>query len=296
MTSIIKNVTLLGVSGNLGLHVLEEFRNSAFNLSIIIRKDSKFTPPADVKTAPSDFSFESLKSNFHGQDAVISLLGPAGVDIQQTVAEAAIAAGVKRFIPSEFSADTASPGALELIPFLHPKRQLVEFLRSKEDTGTTWTAIPTSAFLDWGLETGFMGFNLKAREVTLWDDGEALFSTNTRATIGKALVAILSDKNLDKTKNQYVYLSSYITSQKEILAICEKVTGTKWKIVERVDASERMKKVHEELKNNDFSSALDLLRVATYGKEKELCKWENTWNKELCLADQSLEDDIAALF
>ncbi|EKG09261.1 NmrA-like protein [Macrophomina phaseolina MS6] len=218
------------------------------------------------------------------------------MDIQQTVAEAAIAAGVKRFIPSEFSADTASPEVLELIPFLSSKRQLIEFLRSKENTGMTWTAVPTSAFLDWGLGTGFMGFNLKSREVTLWDDGEAFFSANTRAIIGKALVAILSDKNLEKTKNQYVYLGSYTTSQKQILSICEKVTSSKWKIVERVDASERMKKVHEEMKNNDFSSALDLLCVATYGKEKEFCKWENAWNEKLGLAEQSLEEDIAAAF
>ena len=53
-------------------------------------------------------SAKSLKAAFQGQDAVISLVGGTALGDQNKLIDAAIAAGVKRFLPSEYGSDTTN--------------------------------------------------------------------------------------------------------------------------------------------------------------------------------------------
>jgi hypothetical protein len=51
-----------------------------------------------------------------GQDAVISAVGATGFVDQKKFIDASIRAGVKRFIPSEFSSNTLSDAVIQLVP------------------------------------------------------------------------------------------------------------------------------------------------------------------------------------
>lgn len=91
---------------------------------------------------------DSLAAAFKGQDAVLSLVGGMALGDQNKLIDASIAAGVKRFIPSEFGSDTQNEQLLKLVPVFNAKKSTVDYLKSKEDV-ISWTGVITGAFFDW---------------------------------------------------------------------------------------------------------------------------------------------------
>ncbi|KAF4250111.1 hypothetical protein CNMCM8980_001970 [Aspergillus fumigatiaffinis] len=79
-----------------------------------------------------------LITAFKGQDAVVNAITSFYVAQQHNSIDAAIAAGVKRYLPSEYGLDNNNPEAQELSPY---SGMLQQYLRSKESSGLTWTAI-----------------------------------------------------------------------------------------------------------------------------------------------------------
>jgi hypothetical protein len=68
---------------------------------------------------------------------------------QKKFVDASIRASVKRFIPSEFSASSQDKAVVGLLPLFGQKTEMIEYLRSKESTGLTWTGIAASCLFDW---------------------------------------------------------------------------------------------------------------------------------------------------
>ena len=103
----------------------------------------------------SDYSHKSLVEVLTGQDAVVSAVGPLGTEIQKTVIDAAIAAGVRRFVPSEYGYDTINwpKGMIADIAFaMKSKKEVLDYLVQKtkeEGCGLNWTGVGSGAFLDW---------------------------------------------------------------------------------------------------------------------------------------------------
>ena len=97
----------------------------------------------------TDFSDEGLETVFKGQDVIISAVGATAFGEQKKFVDAALRAGVKHFIPSEFSVSSQNEAVLQLLPLFGQKKELVEYLKSKESEGLTWTGIATSGLLDW---------------------------------------------------------------------------------------------------------------------------------------------------
>jgi uncharacterized protein YbjT (DUF2867 family) len=118
-------------------------------VTVLSRAESTKTFPSGVKVIKSDYSPSSLESAFKGQDAVISLVGNTGFAGQKAFVDAAIAAGVKRFVPSEFGSDTASARLRELVPIFNAKRAIINYAKTKEGSGLTWTGFITGPFFDW---------------------------------------------------------------------------------------------------------------------------------------------------
>ncbi|KAH7113713.1 hypothetical protein B0J11DRAFT_541151 [Dendryphion nanum] len=116
------NVMLIGANGTLGAPVLQEFVKSSFQVTLLSREESKsaFPPGIPVRKANHN-DLDSLKSSMEGQDVVISMIGLGTADIQQKIIDSAIAAGVKRFIPSEFCPDTRKQEVVDVIPTLPAK-------------------------------------------------------------------------------------------------------------------------------------------------------------------------------
>lgn len=76
-------------------------------------------------------------------------MGATGLGDQKRFVDAAVRAGVKRFLPSEFSVSSENAAVLQLLPLFGQKKEVIEYLKSKESVGLTWTGIATSGLFDW---------------------------------------------------------------------------------------------------------------------------------------------------
>jgi len=123
--------------------------SSAFSVSVLSRKSSEASFPAGVKVQKTDYTTSSLVSAFEGVDAVVSAVGMGGLAEQKAVIDAAVKSGVKRFIPSEFSVNTMSPAVQALVPVFQGKKDVIDYLVSKEKDGLSWTGIATGLLFDW---------------------------------------------------------------------------------------------------------------------------------------------------
>ncbi|KAL1599986.1 hypothetical protein SLS59_006059 [Nothophoma quercina] len=290
----LQNVIIIGAGGNLGPSVLRAFLSSSFNTSVLSREGSNSTFPSGVKVLRANYeSADSLKQAFQGQDAVISLVGGGALGDQNKLIDAAIAAGVKRFIPSEFGSDTPNPKTRAIVPIFNAKTGTVDYLKSKE-SAISWTSVITGPFFDWGLKVGFLGFNAQNKTATIVDSGNATFSTTNLGLIGEAVIKAL--ENAEATKNQYVYVSGFQTNQNEILAAAEKITGEKW-AVNKTTSKDLITKGNELLQKGDFSGLGPLIQAVTFSDEQlgDL-KPSGIWNEKLSLRQESLEDSIKAGF
>ncbi|KAG9185360.1 hypothetical protein G6011_07904 [Alternaria panax] len=292
----IKNVIIIGAGGNLGPCILDAFlKEPSFNTSILSREGSTSTFPSGVKVIRANYdSHDSLKDAFQGQDAVISLVGGAALGDQNKLVDAAIAAGVQRFLPSEYGSNTPDKRTREILPVFEAKFGIINYLKSKEKE-ISWTSIITGPFFDWGLKLGFLGFDVSSKTATLWDNGEAVFSATNLNQIGIATVKAL--QHADLTKNQYVYISGFQITQNDILAAAEKVTGAKW-TVKKASTKEQIEQGRAKLQKGDFSGISDLILGATYGKEQQLgdYSFEGLWNDKLGVPKEDLEETVKAVW
>lgn len=172
---------------------------------------------------PVDYdSIDSLSSALKGQDAIISTLASPALSKQLLLIEAAIKAGVKRFIPSEFGSNTLSHKARQL-PVYADKIKVQDALQKEAYAGRlSYTIVVNGPFLDWGLKVGFIG-NIKNKKIDLFDGGDRIFSTTSLPSIGKATAAVL--QHLDETKNRAVYIHDTAITLKQLVAISKKAVG-----------------------------------------------------------------------
>ena len=152
-TQQLRNILMIGAGGtDIGLHVAHALANDpSFELFILACASSNSTHPSNAKvvTIPDNATHDDYVKALKGQDVVVSALGIEGKLTEKAIIDAAIEAGVKRFLPSEYGIDNTNPVSRELSPVLKRKADIVAYLKSKEATGLTWTAVPTGMWIDW---------------------------------------------------------------------------------------------------------------------------------------------------
>jgi hypothetical protein len=195
-------------------------------VTAITRPTSKATFPASVKVVKADVSsVESLTAAFQGQDAVVSAVGTEGLPGQHVSIDAAIAAGVKRYLPSEFGSDLGNPKVAALPVFgykVATQKHLEEAIAAKP--GMTYTTVVNGPFLDWGINVGFL-INLNDGKPKLYDGGNTVFSSTTLASVGQAVVGVLS--HYEETKNKRVFVRDIDISQNQLLDLAKKIAPEK---------------------------------------------------------------------
>ncbi|KAJ5831691.1 hypothetical protein N7474_000002 [Penicillium riverlandense] len=299
MASSLKNVAIIGASGSIGKIILDGLVTSAqFTITVISRKESEATFPSDVVVHKTDFSGAGLEAALKGQDAVISVVGAAGFGEQKKIVDAAIRAGVKRFIPSEFSASSQNEAVLHLLPLFGQKKELVEYLKTKESGGLSWTGIATSLLFDWrllqqGLGNGILEFDIANRKATIWDSGEKSFTLTNEKQLARSVVSVL--QHPQETSNKYLYVASVETTQKDILAALEETMKTQWTVTETSTDAEISGGV-KRLSAGDFSGAITLVRATAFGNTPGLhanyAKEETLANEMLGLSLESVQDTV----
>jgi uncharacterized protein YbjT (DUF2867 family) len=124
-------------------------KHSSFNVTVLSREGSSSTFPEGVKVVRADYSsVDSLTKAFSGQDAVLSFVAGHVIGDQEKLIDAAIAAGVKRFLPSEYGSNTVDDRVRAIVPVFSAKKGAVDYLKSKEDK-ISWSSIISGPFFDW---------------------------------------------------------------------------------------------------------------------------------------------------
>lgn len=143
---------------NLVLTILYSLlHHSCLNTTVLSREGSSSTFPLRVKVLRANYnSIDSLKTALRGQDVVVSLVAGSALGDQKTFIHAAIAAGVKRFLPLEFGSNITDAHTRAIVPMYESKVETVNYLKSKESE-ISWASIVTGPSFDWTLKVGFWG-------------------------------------------------------------------------------------------------------------------------------------------
>ncbi|KAB5525707.1 NmrA-like family protein [Coniochaeta sp. 2T2.1] len=234
----IQKVAVLGASGNFGLPITTSLPAAGFTVTAISRTASTSSFPSSLTSNPdfrlvrTEYTLDELTSALKGQDAVVCVVGPGGISLQGMMVDAAVAAGVKRFVVDDFGWGMARKSFEEFGAVHRLRVEGWERARERaEGSGGkfTWTGVSIGNPIDWALNKfPLMGFNLPARSATIYDSGTEYFSGTTLEGIGRSVVGVL--QHPEETKNRFVSVMSIKTCQNELLAAFEEVTGQKWEV------------------------------------------------------------------
>ncbi|KAF5602573.1 isoflavone reductase [Fusarium pseudocircinatum] len=261
--SKINTVAIIGGSGNVGAHVTKELVAAGFSVTVLTRQPSTvaFPPGAIVRRIDFD-SPERLTKVFSGQDAVVSLIAPGGIGEQKKVIDAAIDAGVKRFLPSEFGVNTrTATGAISKA--LAAKIGVTEYLitKSKENPSFTWTGLSTGVFFDWVITKEIAGISIRNKSATIFDSGNELFQTTQLSTVAKAVSVIL--RHPGKTANTYLSVASFNVSQNGLVSLVGDLLGTSLALT-HVKSHQVQEEGEKRLATGDPSCFIKLLQAYNF--------------------------------
>ena len=261
------------------------------------RASSSASFPDSVTVRTADLSsVESVTAAFEGQDAVVSTVGMQALLGQSVLVEAAVAANVKRFLPSDFGSDLANPKS-RILPVFGHKTAIHKALRdaaaAKPDF--TYSLVCNSAFLDWGLEKNFL-LNWMDSKPKLYDGGNNVFSATTLDTIGQAVVGVLQHPK--ETKNRFVYVKDIDVSQIQLLNIAKKVNpGKTYEEPISIDTAALERSAYESLAKGQVTqeAMYSFLFRAIFGPPEYGGRFTKTDNELLGVKGMT-EADLEALF
>ncbi|KAI1660578.1 NAD(P)-binding protein [Daldinia decipiens] len=303
MAVTIRNVALLGATGTLGAHICAALTQAGFVVTAIQRKGSTNPVPSGVKSIKVDLSNkDDLTSAFKGQDAVVSAVPDPTLATESIMIDAAIAAAVKRIVPSEYSTNFETPLSRQL-PIVKDKAQIREYLESaiaNNGTSTTWSSVNNGPFFEICLKQGALGPNIKEKKAIFHNGGNLLVGTSTLPDIAATVVKILDPAYLDETANKSVYIHSAAVSERLLTKLASEVTGIDFGDVESgkildLDIDLMVTEAEEKLAKGDKSGWSSFYYQMMYAKGYGGEDFEKlSWNERLGLRTMD-EADIKGL-
>jgi uncharacterized protein YbjT (DUF2867 family) len=259
---MLSRVALVGGTGSLGSLILKVLLTTPTitQITAVTRTSSSLTPldpRVTVVRVPSYDDSPALTAAFRDHDVVISALSAAvSTHIDSLLVTAATKAGVERFMPSEYTLDLSHPSVKEIAggTRLGARVALVERLADLATRGEiAYTTFACGGWLDWGLETGFLGFDLKKQEATLYDGGTAMATGCTMGFVAEAVGAVLRMPEAE-TRNRRIRIAEVRYSGKLLLGALEEKTGSGW-IVRDVSTEQALEDGRKALERRDARAA-----------------------------------------
>ena len=225
------NVILVaGATGNLGMRIVHALLNKNAEIRVVVRENSdgekiKTLEKWGVKVYKvSQWKVEELKMACLDVSCVVSALAglqDVVIDAQKTLVDAAIAAGVPRFIPSDYS--------LDFTKFSDGENRNLDLRRAFhhyiDKTSIAVTSIFNGAFSE--LLTDEMPLILfKQRLILYWGNADYAwgFTTMDNTAAFTAQVAI------DASSPRYLRIAGDLISPREIKSVVSEVTGQKFRL------------------------------------------------------------------
>jgi NmrA-like family len=169
-----RNIVVAGATGNLGLKICMALVNRGAKVRALVREESdsdkvKLLAQAGVEIMPVNYRHsENIKDACKGIDCLVSALAGLGdviLDTQKILLEAALNAGVRHFIPSDFCTDYT-----RLIPGENRNFDLRRAFRLHIDSSNIKvTSVFNGAFADI-LKYNTPILNFKSKTIAYWGD------------------------------------------------------------------------------------------------------------------------------
>ncbi|KAM0551308.1 hypothetical protein ACHAPJ_008412 [Fusarium lateritium] len=267
----LNKVAIFGASGNFGTPITAALTKAGFDVTIITREESTSTFPRGIPVIRTAYTLGTLTKVLAGQDAVVCVVGPPGIDLQSTMVDAAQAAGVKRFILDDFGWGPEFTSYPEFEPFR--AKRIVGVDRAKEHVSAnpafSWTAIASGNPIDWALKRfPPMGFDIKNRSAIIYDSGKEHFTGTTLQGIGQSVVGVL--QHPDETTNRHVTVMSIKVCQNDLLEAFQNGTGTQWD-VQMSTTRELLDGARKKKEKGEGGWVLDLAIAQLYEDGKSRC-------------------------
>ena len=187
----------------------------------------------------------SLVEALKGQEVLIITMGVmAPPDTQGKLIQAAAAAGVSWILPNEWGFDGENPFEGVLAGMRARAQATRELIASHAPL--SYTAVTCGFWYEFSLSGSAYryGFDFKNKTVVFIDDGTTKINTSSWPHCGKAVASLLSlkllpDDESDKSptlsqfRNDFIRVSSFRVSQKDMFASILRCTGEKesdWKV------------------------------------------------------------------
>ncbi|KAF5018001.1 hypothetical protein F66182_10027 [Fusarium sp. NRRL 66182] len=295
----VDKVAIVGAGGRQGSHMTEQLlKTGKHSVTALTRSNSTAKFPHGVKTVSVDYQDEdSIASALEGQQLLIITLAN-GVDskVHHRIVRAAGKAGVRYIIPNIYAANMVVNNQGSVDAFF-PASSLRELVSEIERVGvSSWIVIVGSIWFDYSFPAGphFFGFDIKNRQATLFDDGDAKINTTTWAQYGRAAAALASLKEcpedehdtsptIAQFRNQPLYVSSFFVSQSDILKSVKHVTNTTdsdWH-VKRESTSDRMKDGMATAAAGDFRGLVQTYYSFLLSSEGQKLNYQDKLHNEL---------------
>lgn len=224
-------IILAGATGHLGGLIARELRNKDANVRAIIRPGTeagKIKALRELGCAVAEADYKNaaaLEEACAGGSCVVSALSGLReviVDAQNALLQAAVSAGVPRFIPSDFSIDFTN------LPYgnnrnLDFRKEFGEIL---EQAPIKATSILNGMFTD--LLTGQAPFILfGSKRILYWGNADQLLDFTTIADTAAYTAAAA----LDSSTPRYLRLAGDVLSAQDLRAVASEVTGEDFKLL-----------------------------------------------------------------
>lgn len=273
-----------------------ELAKAGFKTTVLTRSAALVTdlpPGVDVKEADYN-SKESLIQALKGQDALVSTVAMSAIENQKLMIDAAIEAGVKHFIPAEYTIATRDPKA-QWIPIYSSVLDIEHYLMDREKQ-MDWTVVQCGALIEFSLDYPFV-LDFDNATATLWDGGENPLSICTCAIVGKAIASLL--KLPEKVQDHVVRVHGGLLTQRQALQMARKYSDREWTVIDR-DAEPEILKNMDAIKQGLSGDALllafmTIMAAATFGNghfEARYTKPDNAWLGIDSMPEGEIEEGI----
>lgn len=225
-------ILVAGATGDLGGRIVKALIDKDAEVVALVRKSTDQTKITQLETTGATVikadinNFDEVKTACTNVTCVISALAGLRdviVDAQSLLLDAAIAAGVPRFIPSDYSTNFLELPEGENRNFDLRK----EFHQKLDKANIAYTSIFIGAFADI-LMYGTPLYNLKNNTIGFWGDNPNFkldFTTKDNTAEYTAAAA------LDNSTPQFLQIASFQISPNELASIGKDLKNTDFKLV-----------------------------------------------------------------
>jgi hypothetical protein len=271
----VENIAIVGAGGRIGEYIAKELvQRGKHKVTAITRADSTSKLPEGLPVVKVDYNDPStLVDALRGQDAlIITMAVTAPPDTEDKLVRAAAEARVPWVMTNDWGVDYTNAD-LARDTKLGERRHKVH--RVVEELGkSAWISLVCGFWYEFSLSgsPARYGFDFAKRSLTLFDDGTTKINHSTWEQCGRAVASLFSFKvlpddasdrspTISRFRNNYVYISSFLASQRDMFDSVLRVTGTTekdWKISHE-DVKERYKKGVEDMQKGKMEGFVRLL-------------------------------------